>query len=205
MTAPSRKRGRPVRADSAATRARLIDAAREAFAVKGFDGTSIGAVAGDAGMVASGVYHYFPDKETLYEAVFAATASHLWSFLDERVSRCRTARDGIAELVRAADEAAEQLPFFGPFLAAVPVEAGRCPRFTALLEDRNALQRPTFERIAELGVATGELQPAPAGGDLPEDLRVLVVGWLAERGRKAAGSRDAVTGLLSLLCLPPHA
>jgi AcrR family transcriptional regulator len=197
-----KKRGRPANADSADTRARVIAAAREAFAVRGFDGTAIGSIATTAGMVPSAIYHYFPDKESLYEAVFAATASHMWAFLDDSVRGQPTVRDALATLVVAADDAAEQLPFYGRFLGAIPTEAVRNPRFAGLLDRRNDLQRHTFQFIAGLGRRTGELREPPPGVDLAEELRILVVGWLTERRQRPAPRRlPEVTGLLSLLHL----
>jgi AcrR family transcriptional regulator len=197
-----KRRGRPANADSTETRARVVEAARESFAVRGFDGTAIGFVARAAGMVPSAMYHYFPDKESLYEAVFAATASDMWNLLDASVRQEQTAGGALRALVVAADEAADQLPFYGRFLAAVPTEAARTSVFAGLLDQRNDLQRHTFRFIAELGRRTGEFGEPPPGIDLAEELRVLVVGWLTERRQRPSPQRfPDVTGLLALLRL----
>lgn len=64
----SRGRGRP-RADSNAdTRGQIIAAARQRFSDDGFDGTSLRAVAHDAGVDASLIRHYFGDKSGLLVA-----------------------------------------------------------------------------------------------------------------------------------------
>jgi len=82
----SRGRGRP-RADSNAdTRGQIIAAARQRFADDGFDGTSLRAVASDAGVDASLIRHYFGDKSGLLVATMQLPVDlvHLLSSLLER-------------------------------------------------------------------------------------------------------------------------
>lgn len=62
MTRPSRGR-RPGGPD---TRAAVLAAARQSFAEKGFRGTTIRAVAAEAGVDPSLVHHYFGSKDTLF-------------------------------------------------------------------------------------------------------------------------------------------
>jgi AcrR family transcriptional regulator len=50
------------------TRSAILEAAREAFAAKGFRGTTIRAVAADAGVDAALVHHYFGTKDDLFLA-----------------------------------------------------------------------------------------------------------------------------------------
>ena len=64
MTRPSRGR-RPGAPD---TRAAVLAAARAAFAAKGFGGTTIRAVAADAGVDPALVHHYFGTKDDLFLA-----------------------------------------------------------------------------------------------------------------------------------------
>jgi AcrR family transcriptional regulator len=50
-------------------RARILDAAAVAFAVRGFRGATIDAIARDAGLTRAGLLHYFPSKQHLLIAV----------------------------------------------------------------------------------------------------------------------------------------
>lgn len=52
------------------TRAAILDAAAEAFAEHGFTATSITQIATAARVTKGAVYHHFPDKQALFEAVF---------------------------------------------------------------------------------------------------------------------------------------
>jgi AcrR family transcriptional regulator len=51
------------------TREHLLDAARELFARDGYDATSIEAVLRRSGVSRGSLYHHFPDKKALFEAV----------------------------------------------------------------------------------------------------------------------------------------
>lgn len=55
-----------------ATRQRLIEAATELFAERGYDATSIEAVLDRSGMSRGSLYHHFPGKDRLFEAVVEA-------------------------------------------------------------------------------------------------------------------------------------
>lgn len=51
------------------TRAALLDAAAPAFAERGFAATSVTEIAASARVTKGAVYHHFPDKQSLFEAV----------------------------------------------------------------------------------------------------------------------------------------
>lgn len=61
--------GRPAKADQNAAGARIIDAATELFATRGFAGTSMEQVAAQCGAGKDTVYRRFPSKVALFEAV----------------------------------------------------------------------------------------------------------------------------------------
>lgn len=68
---PTRKR------DSAATRARILAAAREAFAHEGFAGARVERIASASGTNVQMIYRYFGSKDGLYRAVLEATYRHV--------------------------------------------------------------------------------------------------------------------------------
>jgi AcrR family transcriptional regulator len=65
MSTSSRRGRRPGSPD---TRAAILGVAREAFAAKGFAGTSVRGIASDAGVDAALVHHYFKTKDDLFLA-----------------------------------------------------------------------------------------------------------------------------------------
>jgi AcrR family transcriptional regulator len=63
-----RTRGRPPAADAADRRTAILDTARSQFAAQGFSGTSMRAIAREAGVDVSLIGHYFGDKAGLLVA-----------------------------------------------------------------------------------------------------------------------------------------
>src|SRR6188472_2287979 len=67
---------RPVRADAARNRARVLEIAYETFAAEGLS-VPIDEVARRAGVGAGTVYRHFPTKEALFQAVFEDRVRHI--------------------------------------------------------------------------------------------------------------------------------
>lgn len=74
------------RRNAVETKKRLLDAAEEEFAHKGFDGARLGNIAKAAGVQHALIHHYFEDKEGLYREVLArglgAVTAEGWDILD---------------------------------------------------------------------------------------------------------------------------
>src|SRR5580658_381515 len=68
--------GRPLRADAARNREKVLRAAREAFAESGY-GVPLDEIAARAGVGPGTVYRHFPAKEALFEAVVTARVTDL--------------------------------------------------------------------------------------------------------------------------------
>jgi AcrR family transcriptional regulator len=66
--ATARRRGRPRRTESADTRDRILNAAREEFSERGYEKTSVRAIAKAAGVDSALVHHYYGTKEQVFEA-----------------------------------------------------------------------------------------------------------------------------------------
>lgn len=75
------KKARRRRADGELSRKRILDAAMEISAERGYEGTSIGAVSAKCGLPASSIYWHFKDKDDLLAAVIErsfGTWLHAW-------------------------------------------------------------------------------------------------------------------------------
>ncbi|MFI6408818.1 TetR family transcriptional regulator [Streptomyces sp. NPDC050548] len=66
--ATAKRRGRPPRTESADTRDRILAAAREVFSERGYEKTSVRAIAKAAGVDSALVHHYFGTKEQVFES-----------------------------------------------------------------------------------------------------------------------------------------
>lgn len=69
MAEKSQQAGRRKRADGELSRERILDAATEIAAERGYEGTSIGLVSKKCGLPASSIYWHFKDKDELIAAV----------------------------------------------------------------------------------------------------------------------------------------
>ena len=74
------------RADGELSRNRILDAATEIAAERGYEGTSIGAVSAKCGLPASSIYWHFKDKDDLIAAVIERSFAHwlkVWQLPDD--------------------------------------------------------------------------------------------------------------------------
>jgi AcrR family transcriptional regulator len=76
--------GRPPKASiTTATRERLLDAALGAFAAQGLAGSTLAAIASEAGVTRPSLLHHFPSKEELYEATLARAFGQLGALIEQ--------------------------------------------------------------------------------------------------------------------------
>lgn len=75
----------PARRDAVATQKRLLDAAENEFAQRGYAGARLRDIASAAGVQTTLIHHYFDDKRGLYRAVMdralAPTQTESWNLL----------------------------------------------------------------------------------------------------------------------------
>ena len=159
MTAAAPRRGR--RPGGPDTRATILVAARELFAVQGFAGTSVRAVAAAAGVDAALVHHYFGTKDDLFLAALEVR-------VDPRVVLAPVAEGGV-------DGAGERL--LRVFLSVWDDEETRLP----LLGLFRGVVEPTGARLVRDGFMLMVLGPVGAalGIDDPEHRTALVASQLA--------------------------
>lgn len=70
---------------TAATRALLIDSARELFSTKGFSAVSTEAIVAAAGVTRGALYHQFDDKAALFAAVYEQVEEELVADVGQRI------------------------------------------------------------------------------------------------------------------------
>ncbi|WP_299915970.1 TetR/AcrR family transcriptional regulator [uncultured Roseobacter sp.] len=99
-----RKPGRPKGGRSGETRERILDAAEQLFADRGYDGASIRDVASAAGLQIHSIGYHFGPKEQLFDAVVARRADIMTGLRREALAEARQRAGGdaipIVQLVR---------------------------------------------------------------------------------------------------------
>lgn len=84
------------------TRARILEAAREAFSENGYDGASIRQIVTKAGANVASVNYHFGNKDALYEAVVKETISDMSSRLDDVVQSVKDIGDAEEKVLNFA-------------------------------------------------------------------------------------------------------
>jgi AcrR family transcriptional regulator len=155
-----------------ATRDRLLDAALDLFASRGYERTTVGDIEAAAGFTARGgtLYKHFASKEAVLEAA-----------VDRQVSQVTGAR-AIIDLLPLGDLRAETVLVFRYLFA----EIARYEAITALIEKESAsvpaLGQRFWDEIAEPGYHLGaqlldrQLNKDGPGGWDAEALAVLLIG-----------------------------
>jgi AcrR family transcriptional regulator len=190
-------RARPPRADAVRNRARVLEAARAAFAAEGV-AVPLDEIARRAGVGAGTVYRHFPTKEALFEAVIADQLAALAADAEARLA-------AVAGVDRPGGaDAGEQ--FFEFFASLVDDGSRKADLSDALTSAGVGLRQETLEAAGRLqsGLAALLERAQRAGavrGDVDTaDLHALAVGALAAERKRASGP-DAVPGKLArIIC-----
>lgn len=186
-----------------ARRAAVLEAARRLFSQQGFKGSSLAAIAQEAGLTDAGLLYHFPTKNDLLLAVIAEGDREQ----DEALEKVRDAR-GLGLLQRMAEfgvdlEADPILTALDVTLSAEHMRDGteinryfveRYERFRAMLAG-------AFEDARAAGDLRGDFDPAVEAANMTAVLDGLRLQWLLSDGQvsMADGMRAYVQGVIARL------
>jgi AcrR family transcriptional regulator len=177
--------GRPMRADAARNREKVLRAAREAFAESGY-GVPLDEIAARAGVGPGTVYRHFPAKEALFEAVVTARVTDLVSDAQARADAADPGEAFFGFLTRIAGEAAAKRDLPDAISVAGP-----------LREDLFAALDLLLRRAQQTG--------AVRAGIATPDLIVLLKGMFASLAASAdPGLHERVFAVLADGLRPPR-
>ncbi len=99
--AASRSAGRSAARPAGETAGRILDAALASFASRGYEATSLDALADGLGMRKQSILYWFASKEILLESVIDRTAAELAGALEASLDRAGTGWDRVEAVVRS--------------------------------------------------------------------------------------------------------
>jgi AcrR family transcriptional regulator len=146
------------------TRGRIVTAALAAFGTRGYDQTSLDALAGELGIRKQTILYYFGSKELLLEAVVDKAGTEVISMLEEGLARPGRGWDRVEAVIRSVFRL-----------------AARRPELLGLLREVSRLGPPAATRLAAMlnpfiDRATGFLEAGMAAGELREqDAQLLLL------------------------------
>jgi len=194
----SSRRGRPIDADGDATRARILAAARTAFADLGYAATTYRLLAQRTGLAPSALYNYFSSKVELYNAVHADVQleNYAGSILPA-ISETETFADRIDKLLGSFVIMNAEVPEAAKFQAAARVDTARHEELASLFEALPTQRHLMFVEMVDLGIANGEL-PAAQRQEILAMLETLTVGLIGVSDEPEL-HRDAVRGFRTVI------
>lgn len=107
------------------TRDRVVAAATQLFATRGFAATSIADVAEASGLLKGNLAYYFKTKQGLLEAVVEARAKALWDELGAPAQPGEEARTTVARLLAHVRASADELAQYGCPVGGLATELGK--------------------------------------------------------------------------------
>ena len=95
---------------SSSTADRILDAALASFASRGYEATSLDAVAKELELTKQTILYWFPSKDALLEAVIARSAAHLSAALETALQAAGEGWDRVEAVVRSVFRLAARRP-----------------------------------------------------------------------------------------------
>ncbi|MDG1265373.1 MAG: TetR/AcrR family transcriptional regulator [Ilumatobacter sp.] len=157
MSTTGARPGRPVDSDGAATRTRILVAARTAFADLGYAATTYRLLAESTGLAHSALYNYFGSKAELYAAVHDEVKAETYAGIEPAIAGTKTFAARIDALLRVFVDSLSEAPEAPRFLAAARIDTARHDELAPIRDALPAQRRSLFAEAVDLGVATGEL------------------------------------------------
>jgi TetR/AcrR family transcriptional regulator len=171
----------------------LVRQALRAFGDRGYEGTTLDAVAEAAGVRKQTLLYYFPTKDDLFDACVDALIEGLERSLSKVLMSDEEGLDRVEAVIRTLFRLAEHWPEFPLFIREA---ARRSPQVVQRIADALEPFRKAAIGFLERGMATGEFRRQDPGL-LLFTLYTAVVGTLAEAGvlRAVAGGPSGHTAL----------
>ncbi|MGI5125418.1 TetR/AcrR family transcriptional regulator [Pseudonocardia sp. CA-107938] len=151
---------------TAARRAAIVAAAGELFATRGFDGTTAADIGRAAGISAASVFYYFPDKQSIFRAIFAADLPAA----EEQVRRHADSPSALAGILATVEEMAAEARWSGA--AGLMVELlrviNRDEQLQEIVGTVAAVQAAGLAALIRRAGDAGEIAPDLAGEQADE-------------------------------------
>jgi len=157
-----RRPGRPPADEGPSTRERLLDRARELFALHGYAGVTLRKLAEVARVNPALIHYYFGDKESLYEHAVSATVDPLLKAVEDELGAPGAGAPAIGRLIRQHMRLIAANPWLPPLIMReVLLEDGRLrARFIKNFAARGAgLLQQLIEREQAEGRFRKDLDP----------------------------------------------
>jgi len=184
MTVTPSQLGRPVGADGAQTRRRIITAAMRCVAEVGYSQATIREIARTADMTSGSLYHYFANKSDL----FSATGEEIEEIVMPRLRTAIAQTDDVVDRLDAVLDESKRLildyPYLTAFLRAMRAQSTAQPGSKAL--------RDVVTEIVEDALVQGRLSAETDAGAAVEAICALTRGLSEQAAHLPPDDYDAM-------------
>ncbi|MFN3216518.1 MAG: TetR/AcrR family transcriptional regulator [Acidimicrobiales bacterium] len=180
------------------TRARILDAARRAFAEFGYGATSNRIIAQAAGVTTGSIYYHFESKVDLYREVYGAAQTHVYDRFDEAIAGSSGLVQTLEAVFSTANEMNIEDPSLASFLSGVRIDVGRYPELQGELGQSDPRRIDFFEKIIDRAIAAGELAPSTRR-PVTQLVRAFAIGLTDGYSHDADLQREAIDGLMIVI------
>ena len=196
--------GRPPDTDPAETRRRIVDSARNEFALRGYVAATNRAIAALSGVTTGAVYHHYSSKAELYRAVHVDAHDRVYARFADSARGLTSFIEMFDAVLDAAAEINENDPSLAAFIGAARVDRRRHRELAAVIVDDRIRRGAFSDGLIEVGIATGEIAE-PRRAEVVAFVDVAFVGLndavsddLVRQRRAIASIKSAMRGLLRM-------
>ena len=155
-----RKLGRPPKVKARDTRRRILDIARGVYAERGYEAATNKDIAELAKITTAALYYHFPSKRDLYLEVHEDARVQVYGRFEESIDPDASFAEQLLAVLNATHELNAEDPTLARFLAAARTDMKRRADLSDALDARIGFRRQFFDRMVDVGVRTGEIEPA---------------------------------------------
>lgn len=175
-----------------ATRAAILAAALEEFALEGVEGARTDHIADAAQVNKALLYYYFRDKEALYGAVLDNVFSTLFGKLNAALDTGNTARQQLLNYAQAHFDFLVGFPKYPMLIQREMMRSGRNPS-PHLVHVFTRYGLPFYRRmltVLKRGVDCGEFRPLDPAQTIPSILGVVIFYFISNPATRTVTGQD---------------
>jgi TetR/AcrR family transcriptional regulator, repressor for uid operon len=200
MPTARRRPGRPPAAKADETRKRIVNAARQVFSERGYDGATFQAIAVRADLTRPAINHYFSSKRVLYRDVVDRTNELVVTAGIRRARKESTTMGRLSAFISVAASAENANPSTAAFLVTAIMESQRHPELIPPESDPVRISREFLTWTVHDAIERGEFPADTNVPTLAETLLMVLCGVGFYAGYlRSYQEMDTITGSLQQL------
>uniref|UniRef100_A0A9E7ZR95 TetR/AcrR family transcriptional regulator n=1 Tax=Bosea sp. NBC_00436 TaxID=2969620 RepID=A0A9E7ZR95_9HYPH len=191
-----KRQGRPPTIENA--RDRILDDAAHLFARDGYDGTSLSELATSVGVTKAAIYHYFPNKQEIYEAIIVRTLEGLRRHVSQATAGASSPEEALARFMTTHADFFED--HYDGFLTMLVAYGGM--ENVVMIAEAQKLRDEHEQALRQIiadGIARGAFRPIDV--DVTSRAVLSMLNWMVRwfkpgKGRRAASFAQDYCDLL---------